>query len=134
MKISDLQFSGRVQPLQPLKPPTAPKEDTASNSQAKNVNFGDLLQNNIEEQQKVRFSNHAIKRLQERSLILSQDLLERLNSGVQQLDEKGARNSLVLIDQTAYVVSVKNKTVVTAVNQSEEGKNIFTNIDGVAIV
>jgi len=74
-----------------------------------------------------------MRRLEERQVALNEDTLHRLDSGLRQLDEKGSRNSVIFLDDTAFVVSVKNKTVVTAVQKEQQG-NVFTNIDSVAIV
>ncbi|HGY55128.1 MAG TPA: flagellar protein, partial [Caldithrix abyssi] len=65
---------------------------------------------------------------------LTDSQLHRLNEGVRQLNARGSQNSVILLDNTAYVVSVRNKTVVTAVNNAAENNNIFTNIDSMAIV
>lgn len=66
--------------------------------------------------------------------MVSQNEIERLNNGVKQLDEKGSKNSLILVDDTAFVVSVRNKMVITAIDKQMSANNVFTNIDSVAIV
>jgi len=58
----------------------------------------------------------------------------RLENGIKQVANKGANNSLVMIDNNAYIVNVKNRTIVTAVDQQSLKNNVFTNIDSVAIV
>ncbi len=59
--------------------------------------------------------------------------MQRLETAVSQLDAKGAKDSLVLLDQTALVVSVKNETVVTVVDRDQLKNNAFTNIDSAII-
>ncbi len=131
MKVSDLQFQNKAFPLSPEKvKQQSPKEIQQNQPGIEGPSFGDVLTEKMD----VRFSGHAIKRLEERSMQISPRELDRLNEGVRQLTAKGARNSVVLIDNTAYVVSVKNKTVVTALNEAKNSQNVFTNIDSIAIV
>lgn len=84
-----------------------------------------------EENQELRFSKHANQRLQSRNIDLSQSQLERLWQGTNIAREKGIKESLVMVDDLAFIVNVKNNTVVTAVNNREDG--VFTNIDGAVI-
>lgn len=82
----------------------------------------------------LKFSKHAQNRLADRHINLSEEQSERLESGVRKADEKGIHESLVILDSMAFIVNVPNKTVVTAMDQSESTDNIFTNIDGAVIV
>ncbi len=82
----------------------------------------------------LRFSKHAAMRLSDRNINLSEEQSERLESGVVKADEKGIRESLVILDSLAFIVNVPNRTVVTAIDQNESNENIFTNIDGAVIV
>lgn len=81
----------------------------------------------------VRFSKHAALRLTDRNIELSDTQIDRLNAGMQKANEKGINESLVLVDQLAFIVNVKNNTVITAMDQSESKENVFTNIDGAVI-
>ena len=83
--------------------------------------------------QEVKFSKHANQRLENRNIELSKDQLERLNQGVGQARTKQIQESLVMMDNLAFIVNVKNNTVVTAMEQGESGQ-VFTNIDGAVIV
>jgi len=60
--------------------------------------------------------------------------MERLNKGIMQAKEKSINESLVMMDNIAFIVNIKNNTVVTAMDQSTNDSNIFTNIDGAVIV
>ena len=83
----------------------------------------------------VEFSNHAIKRLESRQIdVIENDRLERLNKGVELAAEKGSEESLILVDSTAFIVSVKNNTVITTVSADDLKGNVFTNIDSAVIV
>src|SRR5919201_1622308 len=79
----------------------------------------------------IRLSAHAQKRLA--GVDLDGAAADRLKSAVVRAEEKGARESLILVDDLAFVVSVKNKTVITAVDQGRAKENVFTNIDSVVI-
>jgi len=84
-----------------------------------------------EELEKVKFSSHAAKRLEARNIQLSDAELTKLQNAVEKAEQKGARDSLVMMDKTAFIVNIPNKTVVTAMQVDEGGDNIFTNIDSV---
>lgn len=97
--------------------------------------FADILNSKqIEDGSKLKFSKHASNRLTERNIYLSDSQLDRLNAGTQAASEKGIQESLVLMDQLAFIVNVKNQTVVTAMDQKDATQNVFTNIDGAVIV
>ena len=82
----------------------------------------------------VRFSKHAANRLNDRNIELTDRQLERLNDGTKKAGEKGIRDSLVLVDQLAFIVNTKSNTVITAMDQTETNENIYTNIDGAVII
>ncbi len=79
------------------------------------------------------FSKHALARVQRRGIELDSGTLGRLSQGVQRAASKGSRDSLVLVDGTAFVVSVSNRTVITAVGSEHMKDNVFTNIDSAVI-
>jgi flagellar operon protein len=81
----------------------------------------------------LRFSKHALERLQRRGIELDPATMQRLGEGVARAAGKGSRDSLVLVDGTAFVVSVKNHTVITAVGSEHMKDNVFTNIDSAVI-
>jgi flagellar operon protein len=75
-----------------------------------------------------------MQRLESRNISLSEEQSERLENGVKKAGDKGINESLVMIDSLAFIVNVPNKTVVTAMDQTETQSNVFTNIDGAVIV
>ena len=77
----------------------------------------------------VQFSQHAKKRLASRGIEIDAPEMQRLNDAVDQLADRGARESLVLLDDRAYVVGVPKRTVITAMSREEALGNVFTNID-----
>ena len=82
----------------------------------------------------IKFSGHAQTRLASRQITLSGDDVARLGSAMTKAAAKGAKDSLMLMDKTAFVVSVANRTVITAVAQDALKENIFTNIDSAMIL
>ena len=82
----------------------------------------------------LRFSKHAVNRLADRSITLSDNQLNRLTEGAKRAGEKGIKESLVMVDQLAFIVNVPNNTVITAMDNTQANENVFTNIDGAVIV
>lgn len=80
---------------------------------------------------KVKFSKHAQQRLDSRDINLSETEMDRINSAVQQAEAKGSKDSLVMMDNNAFVVNIPNKTVITAMSLANSNENVFTNIDSV---
>ncbi len=83
---------------------------------------------------RLKVSAHAQTRLQSRDLQMDQAKWDRVMNGVDKAAQKGAKESLVMVDDIALVVSVKNRTVITAVSQEKLKDNVFTNIDSAVIV
>lgn len=98
------------------------------------VSFADVLRNTIEKNSEVNFSNHAIKRAVDHNMDITDDELNRLNEGVRLASEKNLDDTLILVGEKAFVVSVKNNTVITTVNNNSIQGNVFTNINGAVIV
>ena len=81
----------------------------------------------------VQFSRHALQRLERRGITVDAPVQQRLDDGVQRAAAKGARDAVVFIDGTAFVVSVRNRTVITAVDRDHMRDHVFTNIDSAVI-
>lgn len=81
----------------------------------------------------LKFSKHAASRLEERDIQMTDAQMERLNEGTARAQEKGIKDSLVMVDSLAFIVNIPNQTVVTAMDQLDAKDNIFTNIDGAVI-
>ena len=94
--------------------------------------FDQLLNKQID-RQGVKFSKHAVDRMNSRGIQFNPNQLQRLEQAVSQVAGKGGADSLVMIDSTALVVSVKNETVVTVVDKGQLKNNVFTNIDSAVI-
>jgi flagellar operon protein len=81
----------------------------------------------------VQFSNHAQKRIETRSIELGEDGLERLSDAVDKAEKHGARESLILMDDLAFIVNVTERKVVTTVNVNQRSEGVFTQIDSVVL-
>jgi flagellar operon protein len=92
--------------------------------------FGDVL---AQRTAGVQFSGHALQRIERRGIPMDPQTLVRLNEGVSRAAGKGGRESVVFVDGTAFVVSVRNKTVITAVDPAHMRDHVFTNIDSAVI-
>lgn len=115
--------------------PTVNLPETKQPEGEKGESFAEALRSKISERQGVEFSKHAIQRLEERSIDLEAgNTLERLNKGVEIAADKGSSETLVLVDTTAFVVSVKNNKVITTLSNEDLTGNIFTNIDSTVIM
>jgi flagellar operon protein len=95
--------------------------------------FQQLLEKRLE-QNEIKFSSHALERLRMRNILLSNDDITRLNEAVSRAEDKGSRDSLVLMNNIAFVVSVKNKTIVTALTNDQMQDKVITNIDSTVLV
>jgi len=80
------------------------------------------------------FSKHAKQRLAQRNIDIDFDLIEKINGAVKKASEKSIKNALVLAEESAFIVSVDNNVVVTAMNNQEMRENVITNIDGTVIL
>lgn len=94
--------------------------------------FSSVL-NGLARSRGLKFSKHALSRLAARGLSLNQADLEKLGAAVDAARNKGANESLVLMDELALIVSVKNRTVITAMSAGETRGGVFTSIDSTVI-
>lgn len=82
----------------------------------------------------LKFSNHAVERMQSRGIRFTPESLQKLNSAVERAAAKGSKDTLLLTDDAALIVSVKNRTVVTVMDKAALKENVFTNIDSTVVV
>ena len=98
------------------------------------IPFSEILRDRqaANEAGELKFSKHANERLASRNIDLTDEQLERLEIGTRKASEKGINESLVMVDDLAFIVNIKNNTVITAVNDGDD--RVFTNIDGAVIM
>jgi flagellar operon protein len=114
------------------KPADVARKPGAQPPAQQGPSFADAL-SQADQSQRLQFSKHALARVERRGIALDASTLGRLSQGVQRAASKGSRDSLVLVDDTAFVVSVSNRTVITAVGSEHMKDNVFTNIDSAVI-
>jgi flagellar operon protein len=122
-------YIGNVNKINNLRPDAALRKP-----QANAGNFESILKETVNQNNGLKFSKHAELRLQARNINLTQSQKDKMNEAVSIAESKGVKDSLVLMDNLAFVVNVRNRTVITAVNGNELKDNVFTNIDGAVIV
>lgn len=118
------QMSGMLKSKQPEKQKSVDSE----------LSFQEILHTAAQDEkpvQSLKFSKHANARLATRNINLSAEQMERLETGTTKAREKGIQESLVMVDDLAFIVNIKNNTVITAMDDSSD--SIFTNIDGAVI-
>ena len=132
MKVQQSQFLSMNELQEQYRKKTS-KVSQMTNSSG--LSFEEIWKQKTEEvSEELRFSKHAANRLADRSIVLSDNQLSRLTEGAKKAGEKGIKESLVMVDQLAFIVNVPNNTVITAMDQTQAKDNIFTNIDGAVIV
>ena len=82
----------------------------------------------------IRFTKHADARLMQRNIRLTDEQMTRLEEGTRKASDKGIKESLVLVDDLAFIVNTDKKMVITAIDQNSSEDNIYTNIDGAVII
>lgn len=131
--MADNMIYYQAQPLIPIDNRNRLTNNNISSINKPNVknSFANFLN---EEIAGVKFSQHALDRMQSRNLNFNNDDLLKLNDAVEKIAQKGAKESLVYMNDMALVVSVTNKTVITAMDGKSAKDNIFTNIDSAVII
>lgn len=124
--IDQLYFPNPVQPS--VRQPQPGKSQPAGAGTA--TPFSKVL----EKTQGLTFSQHAQDRLRSRNISFSPEQLQQLEGAVTSVAQKGGKDSLVMVGDAALVVSVKNRTVVTAMDRQQMKGNVFTNIDSAVII
>lgn len=104
---------------------------TKQGIEAASSDFQKILEEKIGQ---LKVSKHAKLRMSSRNISLTPEQLEKLNTAVEKAEKKGVRESLILINDIAFIVSIKNRTIITAVDGDNLKENVFTNIDGAVIM
>ncbi|MHC6179377.1 TIGR02530 family flagellar biosynthesis protein [Clostridium sp. JNZ X4-2] len=98
------------------------------------MSFKDTLNNEIDKTNGFIISNHAAERLKNRNINLNEDDMKNINSAINRAGDKGCSESALLYKDTVFIASIKNRTVITALDKNSGNKNVFTNIDSMVIV
>jgi len=98
------------------------------------VSFKDILNSQLNKTNSFTISNHAAERLKSRNINLNEKDMENINSAINRAEDKGCRESALLYKDTVFITSIKNRTVITAMDKNSSDNNVFTNIDSMVIV
>lgn len=106
-----------------------PSQIKQNKTKSKNKNkFDKLLKNKIE------LTKHATQQIDHRNIKINKNTLEKLNEALNKLTQKGAEESLVLTEDKAFIMNVKDRKVITAMKENNLKEKVFTNIDSAIIV
>ncbi|MEN1759445.1 TIGR02530 family flagellar biosynthesis protein [Anoxynatronum sibiricum] len=129
MKAYELKINSAINPVQPA----AGNQKITSATDHGN-SFKHILNEQVQKQHQVVFSKHATERLMQRNIKLTPQEILRIDAGINQAAKKGIKETLIMMDNRAFIASVKNKTVITATVEDQLKDQVFTNIDGAVIV
>lgn len=96
--------------------------------------FDGLLQKELQQKTELKVSKHAQQRLTERNISIDSNVWKTIESKINEAKQKGIKDSLVVTNDAALVVSTANQTVITAMNRKEASSHIFTNINGTILI
>jgi|TARA_B100000929_G_scaffold272048_1_gene243347 flagellar operon protein len=137
MRAGVLQIQNNIYEFDPKKigeTSFSHKSNDLGNSEKVNVSFKEVLNNKIFQDNTINFSDKASKNLHEINGSLTTDQMNRLELGLGKLKEKGVSSGVLLMDSTAFVLNVKNQTVMTTIGKNRIQENVFSNFDAFAIV
>jgi len=124
---SQLQSLSQIQEAQRKQ-----QQNSVNTADIETPSFKDVLKQQLAGNSEIKFSAHAEKRLQSRNIPITPELMQRLQDAVSKVREKGGNESLLVFDKFSLIVSVKNNTVITAIDNQGMKDNVFTNIDSAA--
>lgn len=109
-----------------------PSPKTRASTTTRDVDFGQVLQESIRKKASVKISSHAQQRMEERQISLKESDLNLINEAMNKLEKKGSRESLMIYKDMAFIASVNNRTIITAMRDRDI--DVVTNIDSAIVV
>ena len=137
MRVGILQIQNNIHEFHPKRvgeTSFSNKKLDLGNSEKVNVSFKEILDEKIFQDNSISFSDRASKILHEINGHLTTDQMNRLELGLGKLKKKGVVSGILLMDSTAFVLNVKNQTVMTTIGKNRIQENVFSNFDAFAIV
>lgn len=114
------------------RPITSTTKPTVNQPVKGSKSFDQVL--NAIQSKEIKFSKHAMDRMAERNIQFSSADMQKIESAVKKAESKGIKDALILMDNTVLVMSIKNRTVITASDEASLKDSVFTNIDGAVIL
>jgi flagellar operon protein len=121
-------INGKVVPVD------IPAQVKKENSIESGKSFKEVFESELNKVNGVKISGHAMERLKRRNIELDDGDIKKLSEAIDKAESKGARESLLLYKDIAFTASIRNKTIITAVDGQSAKDNVFTNIDSAVIV
>lgn len=123
-------INGQIQKLSQIEQAQKLKQNIAKNNNVTAPSFRQFLEQKVAEaKEEIKFSSHAEKRLTSRNIEMTPEIMNRLKNAVTKAKEKGAQETLMIFENFSLIVSVRNNTVITAIDNQGMKENVFTNID-----
>lgn len=116
-----------------LPQPLQQNRNLTNDKKTSSTPFSQILNDEVSKSSKLTISQHADLRMRSRGIEMTSTLMNRLENAVDKANSKGSKDALVILDNLAFVVSVKNRTVITAMDEESMRNNVFTNIDSAII-
>jgi flagellar operon protein len=101
------------------------------------LNFGDIFKGKILDNsmfEEIKLSKHAAERMNSRNISFSENDIKDLGNAIKKAEDKGSKESLILLNDVALIVSVRNRTVITAMTRESLKDNVVTNIDSTIVI
>ena len=130
---SGLRISGYQRPVD-LIDIAQRAQGTASQQKANGSSFKEMFSQEMANSRNIAFSRHAHERLHSRGLMLSDENLASIAGAIDKADAKGSKETLILSDDAAFVVSVPNRTVITVFDRDNLREGVVTAIDSAVII
>ena len=110
----------------------SPSSQTNKGNEIKNLDFQTVLNQTVSKKENVKISAHAQQRMRERDICLQDADMNLINQAMNNLEKKGAKESLMIYKDMAFIASVNNRTIITALQ--EKDIDVVTNIDSAIVV
>lgn len=104
------------------------------NNKVDRANFNQILNNQVNNQKELKISSHAEKRMIERNINLGNEDLMKISNSIDKASLKGANDALILFDDIVMIASVRNKTIITAMDKNQTNEELITNIDSAILI
>lgn len=106
------------------------KPEIKNNQDKNKPNFSEILNAKTSVKKDVNFSKHAAQRMEERNLVLNDHDMKKISDAIDLADARGIRNALIISEEITFIVHIKSRTIVTAVDKENMKDKVFTNVDG----
>ena len=129
-----MRISGYQRPVDLIEIANRSQTAKTSAKESGNPSFKEMFSKELASSNNIAFSRHAHERLHSRGLVLSDEKLNSIAGAIDKADAKGSRETLVLSDDAAFVVSVPNRTVITVFDPDNLREGVVTAIDSAVII